>query len=277
MARKLLGAVDAVNVTDNAAATVKVSALACAALILDEGLEPILQLTGRDRNIMAVQSELLGAWALGIRTVLALSGDPLKVGLYDGIATHVRDVDSLRLTELIRRMNGGTLVADEMLTRPPAFTIAGAANPLVDSADRLNAKLAAGVTLFQTNVVYDVPRFAEWLSPLADQGMPGQAPFLVGVMPPRNTRMLRHMHENIPGVEVDHETFARMRGLEGDAAKAEGVEIAAEVIERLRALPGVAGVHLMAPGWETEAVPAIVARAGLGSDLCGSASERESK
>jgi methylenetetrahydrofolate reductase (NADPH) len=212
---------------------------------------------------MALQSELLGAWTLGVRTVLALSGDPLSVGSYDGVATHVRDLDSLRLTELICRMNGGTLFAGETLIHPPTFTIAAAANPLVDTADRLNAKVAAGVSFFQTNVVYDVPRFARWLAALADQGMAGHAPFLVGVMPPRSTRMLRHMHQHIPGVEVDDDTFARMEGLEGDPAKAEGIEIASEVIEQLRALPRVAGVHLMAPGWETDAVPAVVDRAGL--------------
>jgi 5,10-methylenetetrahydrofolate reductase len=262
-ARLLVGAVDAVNVTDNQAATVKVSALACSALLLDEGIEPILQITGRDRNIMAVQSELLGAWTLGVRTVLALSGDPLKVGRYDGVATHVRDLDSIGLTRLIRAMNNGNLAAGETLAHPPGFAVAGAANPLVDSSERLEAKISAGVSLFQTNIVYDVRRFAEWFAPLVDQGIAERAPFLVGVTPPRSTRMLQYMHDNIPGVEVDSATFARMQALEGEAARAEGIAIAAELIERLRETPGVAGVHLMAPGWETEAVPAIVNRAAL--------------
>lgn len=261
VARALAGAVDAVNVTDNQAATVKVSALAAAAILLQEGVEPILQLTGRDRNLMALQSDLLGAWALGVRTVLALSGDPLKVGEYDGVATHVRDLDSLGLTKLVARMNEGKLAAEELLTSPPAFLIAGAANPLVDSAERLEAKLDAGVGLLQSNIVYDVDRFADWLAPLVARGITERAPLLVGVTPPRSTRMLRHMHDNIPGVEVDDATFRRMEGLDGDAAKAEGVEIASSLVQRLRDLPGVAGVHLMAPGWEAEAVPAIVERA----------------
>ena len=115
------GLVDAVNVTDNQAATAKVSALACAALLLDEGVDPILQVTGRDRNLMAVQSDLLGAWALGVRAVLALSGDPLTVGPYEGLATHVRDLDALRLIRLITTMNGGSLAAGETLGRPTAF------------------------------------------------------------------------------------------------------------------------------------------------------------
>jgi 5,10-methylenetetrahydrofolate reductase len=263
VARRLRGVVDAVNVTDNQAATVKVSPLACCALLLDEGLEPVLQATARDRNLMAVQSDLLGAWTLGVRTVLALSGDPLAVGPYAEIATHVRDLDSLRLTQLITAMNAGRLAADETLAVPTAFRIAGAANPLVDSFERLQTKVDAGVGLLQTNVVYDVDRFTEWLDPLVAQGLTQRAPMLVGVTPPRGTRMLEYLHNNIPGIEVDAATFGRMKGLEGAAAEAEGIEIAAEIIERLRTIPGIAGVHLMAPGWEAEAVPAVVLRAGL--------------
>jgi methylenetetrahydrofolate reductase (NADPH) len=262
-AERFAGLVDAVNVTDNQAASVKVSAVACAALLLAEGLDPILQMTGRDRNLIAVQSDLLGAWVLGVRTVLALSGDPLPVGPYERLATHVRDLDSLRLTRLIRNMNHGYLAAGEPLRRPTAFRIVGAANPLVDTPERLTSKLDSGVTLLQSNIVYDVERFAEWLTPLVRLGITERAPLLVGVAPPRSSRMLEHLHRHIPGVNVDDATFARMDGLEGDAAKAEGVEIAANVIERLRSFPAVAGVHLMAPGWETEAVPSIVERAGL--------------
>lgn len=256
--RLLAGRVDAVNVTDNQAATVKLSPLAAAVLLLEEGVEPILQLTGRDRNLMALQAELLGAWALGVRTVLALSGDPLKVGPYEALATHVGDVDSTKLTRLIASLNAGKLAAGEELTTPTNYLIAGAANPLVDSVERLQGKLEAGVGLFQTNIVYDVDRFAAWFAPVVDAGVAERAPVLVGVTPPRSTRMLRHMHDNIPGVEVDDATFARMDGLQGDAAKDEGVRIAAELIARLRDVPGVAGVHVMAPGWETEAVPRIV-------------------
>ena len=257
------GLVDAVNVTDNQAATVKVSAIACAVLLLDEGVDPILQITGRDRNLMAVQSDLLGAWVLGVHTVLVLSGDPLAVGPYDALATHVPDLDARRLARLITSMNSGALAAGETLRRPTAFRIVGAANPLLDSPERLISKLDSGVTLLQSNIVYDVERFAEWLAPLVRLGITERAPLLVGVAPPRSSRMLEHLHDNLPGVEVDDVTFARMDGLEGDAAKAEGVEIAADVIERVRSIPGVAGVHLMAPGWETEAVPWLVERAGL--------------
>ena len=264
-AATLAECVDAANVTDNQAATVKMSPLASAVAMIDAGLDPILQLTGRDRNVMALQADLLGAWALGVRTVMALSGDPLEVGPYEAIATHVRDVDSLGLTKLIASMNGGRLLAGERLEQPTGFLITGAANPLVDTLERLDGKLDAGVGLLQTNIVYDVERFAAWFAPLVAAGVAERAPVLVGVTPPRSEKMLRYMHDRIPGVEVDEATFARMANLGGDDAKAEGIAIARDVITALRGVPGVAGVHLMAPGWEVEAVPRLVEAAALGS------------
>ena len=263
-AAALAPVVDAANITDNQAASVKMSPLACATFMREAELEPILQITGRDRNLLALQADLLGAWALGVRTVLALSGDPLHVGLYDGRATHVRDVDSLGLARMIASMNAGELLGGERLIHPPDFLIAGAANPLVDSLERLETKLDAGVRLLQTNIVYDVERFSEWFAPLVAAGIPERAPVLVGVTPPRSTNMLRFLHERIPGVEVDERTFARMDGLDGPDAKREGIRIAADVITALRGIDGVTGVHIMAPGWEVEAVPEVTALARLG-------------
>jgi 5,10-methylenetetrahydrofolate reductase len=263
-ARALAPAVHAANVTDNQAATVKMSPLVCSAWMIEEGLEPILQLTTRDRNLMALQSDLLGAWALGVRSVLTLGGDPLKVGPYEGIAKQVSDVDSLGLAKLVVGMNDGRLAAGETLDPPTDFLVLAAANPLVDTLERLEQKADGGVRGFQTNIVYDVDRFAEWFAPIAAAGLPARTPFLVGVTPPRSTRMLRHMHDNIPGIEVDDATFGRMDGLEADAAKAMGIEIAVDVVRRLREVPGVSGVHLMAPGWEAEAVPKVAAAAGVG-------------
>ena len=262
-ARALAPFVHAANVTDNQAATVKMSPLACSVWMLDEGLEPILQLTTRDRNILALQADLLGAWALGVRTILALGGDPLRVGPYEQIAKPVWEVDSLGLTRLAMQMNEGRLAAGEALGAPTDFLIAAAANPFRDTVERLEQKLAAGVRCFQTNIVYDIDRFAEWFAPIVEAGVTEQAAVLVGVTPPRSTRMLRHLHDDVPGVEVGDATFATMAGLEGDEAKAAGVEIAVGLVRRLREVPGVAGVHLMAPRWEAEAVPAVVAGAGL--------------
>ena len=255
--------VTAANVTDNAAATVKVSPLAAATWMLGQGLEPIMQVTTRDRNIMALQADLLGAWALGVRNILALSGDPLKVGRYADMATKVSDLDSLGLVRLIRKLNDGQLAAGETLTTPTGFYVASAMNPLADSHDKIVAKIAAGTQFFQTNIVYDVPRFAKWFAPLVEDGTLDGIPVLVGVMPPRSSRTLEHMHNNIPGVEVDDATFARLAGLAGDAAKVAGVQVAADVISQLREIPGVAGTHIMAPGWEAEAVTRVVDMLGI--------------
>jgi 5,10-methylenetetrahydrofolate reductase len=262
-ATALAGVLDAANITDNQAATVKMSPLAAATFVQAAGVEPILQMTARDRNLLALQADLLGAHALGVRTVLALGGDPLKVGRYEGTATHVRDLDSLGLIELIAAMNAGTLRMGEELPAPTGFLIVGAANPLVDSLQRVQQKLDAGVGMFQTNIVYDVDRFAQWFEPFVQAGVAERAPVLVGVTPPRSERMLRHLHDNIPGVEVDDATFARMGGLQGEDAKAEGIAIARDVIAALREVPGVAGVHLMAPGWEAEALPLVAEAASL--------------
>ena len=263
IAAQLAPHVAAANVTDNAAATVKVGPVAAAIWMLQEGLEPIMQLTTRDRNILALQSELLSAWALGVRNILALSGDPLKVGKYAEIATRVGDLDSLGLVRLITKMNEGELAAGEKLSTPTDFYVASAMNPLVDSAEKVKGKVQAGTAFFQTNIVFDVPRFAKWFAPLVGEGLLENIPVLVGVMPARSTRALEHMHNNIPGVEVDDATFERLRGLTGDAAKDAGVQVAVDVIDQLRKVPGVAGVHIMAPTWEAEAVTRIVEAAGL--------------
>jgi 5,10-methylenetetrahydrofolate reductase len=254
---------DAVNVTDNPAATARMSPLAASAWLLEQGLEPVMQVTTRDRNLLAVQSDLLGAWALGVRTVLALSGDPLAVGKYADMATEVRDVDAGGLLRLIRRLNQGRLAAGEALRAPTGFYAAAAMNPLVDTEARIRAKIEAGARFFQTNIVFDVPRFAEWLGPLTAGGLLDGTPVIVGVMPPRGTRALEHMHRRIPGVEVDDATFARLAGLAGEEARAAGVAVAADVIAALRKVPGVSGVHIMAPGWEAEAVARVADAAGL--------------
>jgi 5,10-methylenetetrahydrofolate reductase len=262
-ARRFAPIVHAANVTDNQAATVKLSPVACSVWMIEEGLAPIMQVTTRDRNLLALQADLLGAWALGVKAVLALSGDPLKVGPYGALTSATADLDSIGLIALVSQLNQGRLAAGETLTTPPDFLIATAANPLVDTVERLERKLDAGAHCFQTNIVYDVDRFAEWFAAIVEAGVTERAPMIVGVTPPRSTRMLRHMHDHIPGVEVDDATFARLEGLEGEDAKRAGIEVAVDIVRRLRELPHVAGVHIMAPGWEGDAVPAVIAGAGL--------------
>jgi methylenetetrahydrofolate reductase (NADPH) len=262
-AMAIAGLVDAANVTDNPAATPKVSPVVTSSWLVEQGVEPIMQITTRDRNLLALQSDLLGAWAVGVRNLLALSGDPLKVGKYAELAKFVGDVDSNALIRLVTTLNSGHLAAGEALSAPTGFLVGAALNPLVDAAPKIAGKAEAGARFFQTNIVYDVARFADWLAPHVESGVLGGAPVLAGVMPPRSTAALRHMHDHIPGVEVDDATFAKLAGLSGEDAKAAGVEVAAQVIEQLRKVPGVSGVHIMAPGWEAEAVTRVVAAAGL--------------
>ena len=258
-AAAMAGLVDAANVTDNPAAAPRLSPVVTSSWLIDQGLEPIMQITTRDRNLLALQSDLLGAWAVGVRNLLALSGDPLKVGKYAQLAKFVGDVDSNALIRLVGMLNAGQLAAGETLSTPTGFLVGAALNPLVDGAPRIAAKVDAGARFFQTNIVYDVPRFAEWFTSHVESGVLAGTPVLVGVMPPRSTAALEHMHKNIPGVEVDEVSFARLAGLSGEDAKAAGVEVAAQVIGQLRKVPGVAGVHIMAPGWEAEAVARVVA------------------
>jgi methylenetetrahydrofolate reductase (NADPH) len=272
-ATALAHVVHAANVTDNQAATVKMSPLAAAALMQESGLEPILQLTARDRNLLALQADLIGAWALGVRTVLALSGDPLSVGAYGGLAAEVRDIDSLGMVTLIAALNAGAMADGKTLESATDFLIAGAANPLVDSLERLEAKVAAGVRLLQTNIIYDVERFAQWFAPIVAAGIAERAPVLVGVTPPHSSRMLHRLHDRIPGVSVDEATFARMEGLAGDTAAAEGIQIAAEVVARVRELEGVAGAHIMTPGWDVDATARVVHAAGLEPPLSAASLE----
>jgi methylenetetrahydrofolate reductase (NADPH) len=256
-AMALAPVVHAANVTDNQAATVKMSPLAAAVVMLECGLEPIMQMTGRDRNVLALQADLLGAWALGVRTVLALGGDPLKVGPYEGRATRVGDVDSIGLARMIGSLNAGELLAGERLANRTGFLVAGAANPLVDSVERLQAKADAGVGLFQTNIVYDVERFAAWFAPVVAAGL---TPVLVGVTPPRSVRMLEYLHERIPGVEVDDATSRALRA-RGEAAGRRG---RADCLDASgpRDVEG-APACIMGPGVEVEAVPRVTEAAGL--------------
>jgi methylenetetrahydrofolate reductase (NADPH) len=262
-AAAMAGLVDAANVTDNPAAAPRLSALVTSSWLIDQGVEPIMQITTRDRNLLALQSDLLGAWAVGVRNLLALSGDPLKVGKYAQLAKFVGDVDSNALIRLVTMMNAGHLAAGETLSTPTGFLVGAALNPLVDGGPRIAGKVAAGARFFQTNIVYDVARFADWFTPHAESGILDGAPVLVGVMPPRSSAALEHMHGNIPGVEVDEATFAKLAGLAGEDAKAAGVEVAVRVIEQVRQIPGIAGVHIMAPGWEAEAVTRVIAASAV--------------
>lgn len=260
MARRLRGMVDAVNVTDNAAARVAMAPIPAAVLVAAEGLEPVLQLTCRDRNRLALAADLLGAHALGIRAILCLSGDPIEVGPFTD-AKVVFDLDAVGLARLAADLGQGVGPAGTAVTPPAQFLIGVAEAPGVDPSGgaRLEAKVAAGARFVQTQPVFDVAGFQAWLDRMAGRGLTEKAAILAGVLPPRSAAQLERF-AGLPGWSVPPETLARLRGA-GDQ-RAEGIALAAEVVEQVRALPGIRGVHLMGLGPDS-GVPEVVEATGL--------------
>ena len=258
-ARRLRGLVDAVNVTDNATARVGMAPTAAAVLAAGEGLEPVLQLTCRDRNRLALTADLLGAHALGIRAVLCLSGDPVEVGASG--AKPVFDLDAVGLARLATELGDGRGPDGTVIAPPARFLVGVAEAPGSDPSDgaRLAAKVAAGASFVQTQPVYDVAGFAAWLERLAARGLPDRVAVLAGVLPPGSAAQLARL-ATLPGWAVPETTLARMRAA-GDQW-AEGIALAAEVVEQVRTLPGVRGVHLMGLG-PASGVPEVIHAAGL--------------
>jgi 5,10-methylenetetrahydrofolate reductase len=261
-AQRLRGLVDAVNVTDNATARVGMSPLAAGALAAAEGLEPVLQLTCRDRNRLALAADLLGAHALGIRALLCLSGDPLEIGPFakEG-AKAVFDLDAIGLVKLAESLGRGIGPDGTAFSPPAGFLVGVAEAPGADPSEgaRLAAKAAAGARFTQTQPVYDPVAFAAWLQHLAAHGLPERVAILAGVLPPRSAAQLERFAA-LPGWSVPSFTIDRMRAARDQAA--EGVAIAAEMVTALRELPGVRGVHLMGIGPDS-GIPEVIEKAGL--------------
>jgi methylenetetrahydrofolate reductase (NADH) len=260
-AGRLRGLVDAVNVTDNATARVGMSPLAAGTLAAAEGLEPILQLTCRDRNRLALTADLLGAHALGIRAVLCLSGDPVEVGGTG--AKPVFDLDAIGLARLATGLGEGRGPGGERIDPPARLLIGVAEAPGADPSggERLAAKVAAGARFAQTQPVYDVAQFAGWLDRLAARGLPERVAILAGVLAPASAGQLERF-ARLPGWSVPDDALRRVRSARDE--RAEGIALAAEVATAVRELPGVHGVHLMGLGPDS-GVPEVVEAAGLRS------------
>jgi len=260
VARRLRGLVDAVNVTDNAAARIAMAPIPAAVLAAAEGLEPVLQLTCRDRNRLALAADLLGAHALGIRAILCLSGDPIEVGPFTD-AKAVFDLDAVGLARLAADLGQGIGPGGTAVTPPAPFLIGVAEAPGADPSGgaRLEAKIAAGASFAQTQPVYDVAGFQVWLERMAGRELTSKAAVLAGVLPPRSAAQLERF-AGLPGWSVPPGTLARLRGAADQ--RAEGIALAVEVIEQVRALPGVRGVHLMGLGPDS-GVPEVIEAAGL--------------
>ena len=258
--------VDAVNITDNQTAIVRMSSVAGSVLALREGVEPVLQMTCRDRNRLAQQSDVLGAAALGVRNILCLTGDHARLGNHPE-AKPVHDIDATNLIAAMKGLRQGRFMNGEEVKSPPKLFIGGAANPFGEPFEFrvLNAakKIAAGADFFQTQPVFDLPRFREWMRAVCDRGLHEKAFFLAGVMPVRSARALEYMRDNVAGMRIADEYIRRMAAkTDKEEAMAEGIAMAIEIIHEVRQIPGVAGVHVMPVMWES-VTRKVVEGAGL--------------
>ncbi|MCS7179042.1 MAG: methylenetetrahydrofolate reductase [Anaerolineae bacterium] len=277
-ARLLRGVVDATNITDNQTAIVRMSSIASAVLAMQEGVEPIVQMTCRDRNRLAMQSDLLGAYALGVRNLLCLTGDHQGFGNHP-TAKNVHDLDSIQFIQMVKEMRdeGRFQCGDPIKGLRPCFFIGAAENPFADPLDfrpyRLMKKIAAGVDFIQTQIILDIPRFRDFMKRVVDMGLHEQVYILAGIGPLKSTGAARYMRDKVPGMRVREEYVERMEAAVAgipkedkqarkEAWEREGIRIAIEQIQEIREIPGVAGVHIMAIEWE-EAVRPIVEGAGL--------------
>ena len=261
----LKGHVDAVNITDNQTAVVRMSSIAAGAILVPLGLEPIIQMTCRDRNRIAIQSDLLGAYALGARNLLCLTGDHQKFGNHPQ-SKGVFDVDSINLLSMVRDMRDEKKFqcGEAMTGQEPRFFVGAAENPFADPFEfralRLGKKIAAGADFIQSQLVYNVSKFAKWMEMVRDLGLHEKCHILAGVGPIKSVGAARYMQNKVPGLDVPSEIVARLKGAEN--VKAEGLRLCIEIINQVKEIKGVAGVHIMAIEWE-EAVPEIVQGAGL--------------
>lgn len=258
------GFADAVNLTDNQSAIVRMSSICSAILVMEEGLEPVIQMTCRDRNRIAIQSDLLGAAAFGIKNVLCLSGDHMTTGNHPQ-AKPVYDMDSISLIAMVRAMRDEKVFqCGEEIKVEPRFFIGGAANPFAEPFDwrvtRLEKKIKAGADFIQTQAIFDMRRFEEFMEEVRRRGLHKRVYIIAGVLPARSAKALGYMANEVPGMRVPEEYLKRMEAAEDP--KEEGVNICVELIRQLREIEGVAGVHIMPVMWES-ITPTLVERAGL--------------
>jgi len=258
---------DAVNVTDNQTAIVRLCSAAACARLVAAGIEPVMQMTARDRNRLAMQADVFGAVSQGVRNLLCLTGDHQTFGNHPQ-ARNVYDLDSVQMIAMVKGMRdeGRLLGGEEIEGEVPLF-IGGAANPFGDPFEmrviRLAKKVAAGVDFIQTQCIYDLPRFREWMRRIVDLGLDEKVHILAGVMPLKSAGMARYVDSSVAGIRVPDAIIKRMAGAgRGKAAREEGVRMCAETIQELREIEGVHGVHIMAVEWE-EAIQPIAEQAGL--------------
>jgi methylenetetrahydrofolate reductase (NADPH) len=262
----LRGKVDAVNVTDNQTAVVRMSSAAASAIMVANGIEPNFQMVCRDRNRLAMMADVLGVYSLGVRNMLCLSGDHQKFGNHPQ-SKNVYDIDSMQLIAMVKKMRDeGKFINDEDIDVPPKMFIGAAANPFADPYEfriyRLANKIDAGADFIQTQCIYNMPRFRDFMKKAVDMGLTEKAYILAGVTPMKSARMAQYMAKMVPGMDVPEDLIERLKGAGKGKQAEEGIKFAIEQIEEFKEMDGVAGVHLMAIEWEHR-VPEIAERANV--------------
>ena len=264
-AQHCLGKVDGVNITDNQTAIVRTSSIAAASIAISCGIEPIVQMVCRDRNRIAMQSDILGAAALGVKNLLCLSGDHQSFGNHPQ-AKGVYDLDSMQLIAMVKKMRDDKrfLCDDPIKEHEPRLFIGAVANPFADPFEfrvlRLAKKTEAGADFIQTQCIFDIDRFSKWMEMVVKEGLHKKTYILAGLMPVRSHKALVYMKNNVAGMSIPDETIKRMEAAK--EPKEKGIEICIEMIDQIKNIEGVAGIHLMPIGWES-ITPVLLERAGL--------------
>jgi len=264
-AKMLKGYADAFNITDNQTAVVRMSSMAGCCLLRKMGMEPIMQMTCRDRNRIALQSDVLGASAVGIKNMLFLTGDHQSFGNHPE-AKGVFDIDSMQLIQMIKNMRDDGIFqnGDEVLARNPDVFIGAAANPFADPfelrVDRLRKKIRAGADFIQTQSVYNLNKFNMWMDEIRSNGLDKKVHILAGVTPLKSLMMTERMKFHVPGVDIPDSIYNRMKN--ATDPKDEGYKISIELINEIKKIKGVHGIHITALFWEG-IVPSLVKETGF--------------
>ena len=258
--------VDAINITDNQTSVTRLCSLASVIHLKLMGLDPVLQMVTRDRNRIALQSDILGAASFDIYNILCLSGDHQSFG-DNPQGQNVFDLDSMQLIQTVRLMRDeGKFLGGDDIDQPPKMFVGAAANPFADPFEirvpRLAKKIAAGVEFIQTQCIYNLEKFELWMKQVRDRGLHEKVYILAGVTPFKSAGMAKYMKKRVPGMDVPDEVVERMSGVPKEKQPEEGINICVESIQRLKEVEGVRGFHVMAIEWE-EKVPEIVERSGL--------------
>lgn len=258
--------VDCVNITDNQTSMTRMCSLAACIHLKQMGIEPVLQMVTRDRNRIALQSDILGAASFDIHNILCLTGDHQSFGDC-AQGQNVHDLDSMQLIQTVRHMRDeGKFLGGDEISRPPDMFVGAAANPFADPFEirvpRLAKKVACGVEFIQTQCIYNLDKFEEWMKGIVERGLHKKVYIMAGMTPMKSAGMAKFMKNRVPGMDVPDEIVKRLAGVEKKKQAQEGIDICVEAIQRLKEVEGVAGFHIMAIEWE-EKVPEIVERSGL--------------